>query len=322
MDNIVIDGAGHSIEIPHTNLGLSDGSGILVDRRSNVTISNVTIQHFLYGICLNSSSNNLITKSNITNNSRGIVIEHSSDNMIRESQITNNFDVGIYVFESPDTYIFDNIIADNANDGISLFLSEDNHVSYCDIIDNGVGIRIMNSSIRPLVFSCNITSNQVGIHLEASSVTIQFNNLANNGVAIQLAGSDNRIDRNNFIDNTKQVYDTARDRSEMSPSINTWYDGDSGNYWSDYNGTGAYVIDQNNQDPFPTSKPFRFPNEPFPENTKEDFAISNILWSVIIAVVAVLLLVYFGKVKKTQQKPHANNAQPTNQNEINSKLNS
>ena len=308
-DNIVVDGAGYSIEGSYTGLAQSpEGIGILVESRSNVTISDVAIQYFRYGICINSSSKNRITKCNITNNKQGIIIEHSSDNMIRESQITNNFDVGIYVFESPDTNIMDNIVADNANDGICLFLSEDNHVSYCQIRANGVGMRIMNSSIRPLVFSCNITNNQVGIHLEASSVSIQFNNLANNGVGIQLAGSDNRIDRNNFIDNTKQVYDIAWDSLGLSPSVNTWYSGDAGNYWSDYDGTDnndddigdtPYVIDENNQDPLPKNTPFRFPNQPFPINTQEDFTISNIIWSIIIIVIAVVLVVYFGKVRNT-----------------------
>jgi len=187
-DDIVVDGAGYFIEGLDSGLGSPpDGYGILVEGRRNVTISNVAIQHFFYGICLNSSSKNRITRSNITNNSKGIYLENSSDTTIRESQITNNTDIGIYLFESPDTNIVDNLIGDNANDGISLFLSSDNNVNYCEIRDNGVGIRIMNSSITPLVDS-NITNNSIGIHLEASSVVIQFNNIANNGIGIQIAG--------------------------------------------------------------------------------------------------------------------------------------
>lgn len=304
-DNIVVDGAGYSIEGPHNGLAQSlEGIGILVERRNNVTISNITIQHFLYGIYINSSSNNRITKSNITNNSRGIFIEHSSDNRIRESQITNNIDLGIYVFESSETKIFSSTIENNTNDGISLVLSSGdlNVIDYCDIRDNGVGIRIMNSSFRHYVTQSNITNNSVGIHLEASSIGIQFNNIANNGVGIQMAGSDNDIDHNNFINNTKQVYDIAWDSPEMSPSVNTWYEGDTGNYWSDYNGTGdtPYVIDENNQDNFPVMKPFTIPPPPWDPNTEEDFTISNILWSIIIiTVIAAVLLVYFGKIKNT-----------------------
>jgi len=318
-DNIVVDGAGYSIEGPHTGQAQSsEGIGILVDSRSNVTISNVAIQHFLYGICINRSSNNRITNSNIASNNIGIMVEHSSENRIHENQISNNIDVGIYVFESSDTSFSENIIVDNANDGISLFFTSItlneialSNINNCSIRDNGVGIRIINSlntSITPLFIDCNITNNQVGIHLEASSVSIQFNNLANNGVGIQLAGSDNCISRNNFINNTKQVYDIAWDSLGLSPSVNTWYSGDAGNYWSDYDGTDnndddigdtPYVIDENNQDPLPKNTPFRFPNQPFPINTQEDFTISNIIWSIIIIVIAVVLVVYFGKVRNT-----------------------
>jgi parallel beta-helix repeat protein len=173
-------------------------------------------------------------------------------------------------------------------------------VDYCAIRDNGVGIRIMNSSVWHYVTQSNITNNSVGIHLEASSTCIEFNNIANNGVGVQIVGSDNAISHNNFINNTKQVYDIAWDILERSPSVNTWYSGDTGNYWSDYNGTGEtpYVIDENNQDNFPVMKPFTIPQPPW-DPTTEDFTISNILWSVIIIVIAVVLVVCFGKVRNT-----------------------
>jgi parallel beta-helix repeat protein len=313
-DDIVVDGAGHSIEGLYTGLAQSpEGIGILVESRSDVTISNVTIQRFLYGICINSSSKNRITKSNITNNSKGIIIEHSSDNRIRESQMTNNLDVGIYVFESSNTHIDDNIIADNANDGISLILASGdlNVIDYCDIRDNGVGIRIMNSSFWHYVTQNNITNNSVGIHLESSSTCIQFNNIANNGVGIQIAGSDNEIDHNNFISNTKQVYYIAWNSLGMSPSVNSWYEGDTGNYWSDYNGTGEtpYLIDENNQDNFPVMKPFIIPYHPTIP-TIEDYTISNILWSItIIAVLGALLLIYFRRAKSTGKNQTVNSFQ-------------
>ena len=317
-DNIVVDGAGYSIEGPHNGIAQSsEGIGILVEGRSKVTISNVAIQNFLYGVYINGSSNNLITKSNITNNNNGIIIEHSSLCIIRESQITNNIDVGIYVLESPDTHIQYSVIADNVNDGINVFFAstkledhEHSDIGYCEIRDNKVGIRIMNSlnpSFRPHISDNNITNNIIGVQLEASSASISFNNILNNNVGIQLAGSDNHIDHNNFINNTKQVYDIAWDNPEMTPSVNTWYEGDTGNYWSDYNGTGEtpYVIDENNQDNFPTKNPLRIPNQPFPNLTSEDFIVSMAFWLVILmAVVGVILLVYFrrsrniGKIKK------------------------
>jgi parallel beta-helix repeat protein len=301
-DNVVVDGAGYCIEGSHTSLAQSpEGIGILVENRSDVTINNMVIQHFLYGICINNSFAIRITNGKITDNGKAVYIENTSDNIIRESQITNNSDVGIYVFESSDTNIRNNIIENNMNDGISLVLSSDNTVVSCNIRDNGVGIRIMNSSITPPITWNNITSNGIGIHLEASSAPIQYNNIATNGIGIQLAGSDNIIDRNNFINNTKQVYDVAWDNPEMSPSINTWYSGEAGNYWSDYNGTEAYEIDEKNKDNFPVMKPFTIPPPPCPpDTTTGDFTTSNFLWSVIIiTAIAAVLVVYFGKIRNT-----------------------
>jgi hypothetical protein len=135
--------------------------------------------------------------------------------------------------------------------------------------------------------------------------------IRDNGDDIQITGSDNDVDRNNFINNTKQVHDTAWDSPEMSPSVNTWYSGDAANYWSDHNGADndgdgiedtPYVIDENNQDPLPTNRRFTIPPPPCPPDTTiEDFIISNILWSIIIAmIVAVLLL--FWKVRKHWKK--------------------
>jgi parallel beta-helix repeat protein len=159
-----------------------------------------------------------------------------------------------------------------------------------------------------LVIYSNITNNIIGIHLESSSAYIQFNNIANNEVGIQIAGSDNRIDHNNFINNTKQVYDIAWDNPEMSPSINEWYEGDTGNYWSDYNGTGdtPYVIDENNQDNEPVNQLLRITNEPWEPHIR-DFPSLTVLLSVIIMVlVGLVMLIYFIRVKYGPQNAEGN----------------
>jgi nitrous oxidase accessory protein NosD len=45
---------------------------------------------------------------------------------------------------------------------------------------------------------------------------------------------NNNIYSNNFIDNIDQVYDDS--------GMNSWDDGNTGNYWSNFRGTGAYNI--------------------------------------------------------------------------------
>ena len=53
-DNIVVDGAGHVLE------GTGTGKGISLTGRSNITIKNITIREFVFGIVLSNSSGNTI----------------------------------------------------------------------------------------------------------------------------------------------------------------------------------------------------------------------------------------------------------------------
>lgn len=61
-DNIVVSGAGYKVS------GSLVGNGIL--GKSNVTIKNVEIFHFVVGIDIDHSSNNIMFGNNITNNYR------------------------------------------------------------------------------------------------------------------------------------------------------------------------------------------------------------------------------------------------------------
>ena len=63
-DNIIIDGAGYTVQ------GSGSGTGIYLFGRKNVTVRNTQIQNFNYGIWLSSSSNNTVIGNNITNNNR------------------------------------------------------------------------------------------------------------------------------------------------------------------------------------------------------------------------------------------------------------
>ncbi|NIO61333.1 MAG: hypothetical protein GTO35_01570, partial [Gammaproteobacteria bacterium] len=47
--------------------------------------------------------------------------------------------------------------------------------------------------------------------------------------------------------NTDQVYPSG---------TNAWDNGVEGNYWSDYNGTGLYEIDDKNKDRYPLTNPY------------------------------------------------------------------
>ena len=76
--------------------------------------------------------------------------------------------------------------------------------------------------------------------------------------------------------------------------------GDTGNYWSDYNGNGEtpYIIYENNQDNFPVIEPFTIPHEPRLPDTEIYTIYNSIIWFIIIVVaIAAGLVVYFVVVR-------------------------
>ena len=242
-DNIVIDGAGYTLQ--------GRGRGIDLSGRSNVTIKNMKIKAFFYGIRLSSSSSNIIYGNRISNNECGISLFNSSNNIVSGNNITANNLGGIILSRSSNNIIYGSNITNNGFDGIGLPSSSNN-----------------------IIYGNSITANKRGIMLESwrlssSSNNISGNNLINNDYGIKLTGaSNNKFCHNNIVGNTEQVYSYN--------STNVWDDGypSGGNYWSNYtdvdqysgpyqNETGSdgigdapYVIDAENKDRYPLINPY------------------------------------------------------------------
>jgi parallel beta-helix repeat protein len=255
-DNIVIDGANHALQ----GTGASGSRGIDLTGRSNVTITNMKIKDFGYGVYLSSASHNVLSQNDLTNNYCGIwLVVSSNSNIISGNNIANNEGYAIWLKDSSNNNISENKITLHNDYCIYLGVSNNNTVSANYIANNNLGIYFYSSSSN-IISGNNIANNERGIHLSDSSQnTIDGNYIANNGLfGIGLSdSSNNRIYHNNFIDNDEQVFSSA--------STNVWGNGSKGNYWSDYEerypdaaergGSGIwdtpYVIDENNQDNYP-----------------------------------------------------------------------
>jgi peptide/nickel transport system substrate-binding protein len=260
-DNIVVDGDGHATQ------GIGTGTGIELSHRSNVTLKNLVITQFDFGIHLNHSAscaivgnimmennfeairlyeslNNNITSNGITaTDYDGIVLYGSSDNKIYENNLTDNYD-GIRLYESSKNDIAENIVTNNYY-GIFLAFSSNNSIFYNNISTNdGNGVSLAWSSSENRIVENHIAANKwCGIYLNASS--------------------NNTIYHNSFVDNAQQI--------SVNDSANIWNEGypSAGNYWSDYTGedfySGSYqnetgsdgiddashIIDVNNMDHYP-----------------------------------------------------------------------
>lgn len=152
-----------------------------------------------------------------------------------------------------------------------------NTVTYCKIMNNSAGIRLWGAS------NCTLTRNNVinnrirGVELFLGSNNTVSGNVisSNNEVGVYLRSSyNNKLYRNNFINNSVQVY--------VEESSNVWDDGypSGGNYWSDYIGVDVkrglgqdlpgsdgigdmpYIIDANNADRYPLMNPYGAPPPP------------------------------------------------------------
>ena len=87
-NNIVIDGAGHTLQANGDTL-----VGINIEGRSNVTVRNVVIKGFLgrAGILVTGSNYCIVSKNNLEGNLIGVEISGlSSNNRIVENNLLNN----------------------------------------------------------------------------------------------------------------------------------------------------------------------------------------------------------------------------------------
>jgi len=204
-DNVVIDGAGYTLE--GTGAYEYQYRGISLSEKTNVTVQNVQIRNFYYGIWLDDSLNNSIIRNNIENNIIGIGLNKSSNyNHISENNITNIL-AGIGLFSSSNNNIISRNNITNKGDGIGLFGVSNNIISGNIITANwGDGIHLEFSNYNSIREN-NVTNNNIGITLYAcSNNSISINNItANNAGGMRLLSSSNcnSIVANNIIENNR-----------------------------------------------------------------------------------------------------------------------
>ncbi|MEM2099569.1 MAG: NosD domain-containing protein [Candidatus Bathyarchaeia archaeon] len=289
-DNVVVDGAGYTLQ------GTGNETGIQITSGENVTIKNLNIKSFGKGIALEDSSKCTIVGNNMVYNNWGIKLYNASGNIISENQITENipieglFNGGIFICGFSNR-VYGNYIANNEN-GVILYNdyggTSSNTISENYITNNDVGIRFYDG------------------YGGTSNNDIFENYIANNGVGMYIdkipwggGVSNNSICRNSFVGNTRQAYDIYWDDKLFIPrSVNSWDNGTTGNYWSDYTGKDAdgdgigdtpYIIDENNRDNYPLMRNLIPPLETTPPTISvispesKAYATSNISLTVVLS---------------------------------------
>jgi len=154
--NIVIDGGGYILEGTGAAIdGPARNIGIDLAWMRNVTIRNVSITSFDYGIRISVAFNNTITGNDIKNNGYGIkVILNSSGNSVYENNITANSKGGIWLnFAKGNTISSNQITNNNARartKGIWIYSSSNEIISENYVANNCHGIFIDRSPYTTL----------------------------------------------------------------------------------------------------------------------------------------------------------------------------
>ena len=123
-----------------------------------------------------------------------------------------------------------------------------------------------------------------------------FNNTIQNtdcALYFWAGAAGNSIYGNNFINNSRQV----QIGEVYNSTVAEWDNDEIGNYWSDYNGQGVYVINKDNIDHYPLIEPYHVP-----EISESNLPTTLLTVTIVIAVtigIVILSLVLYRRHQKT-----------------------
>jgi parallel beta-helix repeat protein len=231
-ENVVINKTSIILIGEDKNTTVVDGGkkgNVVLINVDNVKIAGFMIQNSIgwdkAGIRINSDFN-IITGNNICfNHDYGIYSYNGSSNVITGNTLFENGNTGIFLGYVSKVDIIDNIIFSNKH-GIFLDCSND-----INLIDNVIFSNNYSGVIIGSTYNCTITGNIISNHRDGICIyydhnLIRRNTFWNNSLAVLINGcSDNRFEENNFIDNTKNVFDSWNRRVVYV-----------GNYWDTWIG--------------------------------------------------------------------------------------
>ena len=203
-DGITLDGGGHA-----TN-GSDTGVGVYIDSKSDVTVKNLVIKNFSYGIYLNTSSRSVMEANTFLNNFGAGIFFNSDNSSVRDNAISgDSAGYGFLFFDSRDSEIVDNTFSsidralflydsshNNAITGNTFSGSSDCLFLY-ESYDNTITDNVFSGAARALFL------------FDSYDNTISKNTLSDSEQALFVYQSshDNAIYHNNFINNGTNAID-------------------------------------------------------------------------------------------------------------------
>lgn len=215
-DNIVIDGGGYALQ------GNGNSTGIFLKNRNGITVRNMKISGFEYGIRLfaedfmsMTSVNNILADNLFTDNKYGIYISYSVNNTLRRNQMTNNVN---------NFWIYGGFISESQNGYI-------NDVDSSNTVDGKPIIYWVNQGDKTVPSDAGYVA-----LISCTNITVQNHNLANNGQGILLVYTTNSLVTKNhvkkcgsgiYIYNSKKLMITENNLAENSNGIKSYFSSDN-----------------------------------------------------------------------------------------------
>jgi parallel beta-helix repeat protein len=271
-DNIVIDGAGHTIQGNASRIkGYDDGNnGVIVTGRNNVTITRLNFEQGDTGVRVSTSSHINITGNTFTNGlTTGTSTEDSSFVLIENNNFTNIGKLDFFGSQAilctgRNNIIKGNIMTDVGKginlEGYSNIIS-DNRIEATNPIkmdradSNIITRNIISGPARGSDQNQFTGVEGIWLFADCSNTIISRNNITGFSVeAIRITYGSNNTVYGNYFANNEFAINLDGDAAETTVYSNTftadsckihiydvtdtlWDNGTIGNYWGDYNGT-------------------------------------------------------------------------------------
>ena len=236
-DNIVLDGNGYTLK------GTGGGSGLYLQGRDQVTIKNLKVTNFKYGIKFtweyfgtsdSPQKSNTITGNTLTNNTYGV----SVDDLMQANLFTNNhFEDNTYgvsfsgicgarnnvfknnIFNDNQFSLFDDCTSPNDIDTSNLVNGKPVYywVNKQDLtVPSDAGLVVLKNCSRITVQNLVLSKNGQGIHLSyTTNSKITGNVFADNAQGVFLRGSsNNEISKNTFRNSLRNGAHFYRDSND------------------------------------------------------------------------------------------------------------
>jgi parallel beta-helix repeat protein len=221
-DNIIIDGAGYTLQ--KTRAAYGNQNGIALTDRTNVTIRNLEIRGFINGVFISEATNCNVSGNSFLNNGYGVVladhaisnyisgnnflsggvsISYSTDNVLRDNSMEGNgphFSIACENVESASDFVND-VDASNTIDGkeICYWINQHNRT-----VPSTAGYVALINCSGIIVENLNLTNNGEGVLLLFTSNSQIANNsiVGNNRGLVLYRSEDNSFLSNNIVNST------------------------------------------------------------------------------------------------------------------------